>query len=91
MESEQHLKAVGEQVLDLVGVPVAGISQHRPRPLSNAGVLEFCECRVDHRLQLPEVRGLGRDLGGDHDLLLGHHCLRVVALDVRLPLGAHLA
>ncbi len=38
------------------GVPVAGISQHRPRPLSNAGVLEFCECRVDHRLELPEVR-----------------------------------
>ena len=53
---DQHLEAVGEQVLDLVGVPVAGVSEHRPRPLGHAGVLEFAQRGVDHRFELPEVR-----------------------------------
>ena len=52
-------------------VPVAGVGEHRPRPLAHAGLLELAQRGVDHRLELPEVRGLGRDLRGDDDLLLG--------------------
>jgi hypothetical protein len=35
---------------------------------------------VEHRLQVPEVGADGRDLGGQNDLMLVGHGLRVVAL-----------
>jgi hypothetical protein len=42
--------------------------------------LEFFAGRGDHRFEVPEVGGLGSDLGSDHDLVLVDHGLRVVAL-----------
>jgi hypothetical protein len=55
----------------------------------NADVGEFAECRVEHRLQMPEVRGVDGDLGGEDDLPVVDRGLRVVCLLRRCALGAH--
>ena len=41
---------------------------------------KFALSGVEHRLQMPEVRGDGHHLGRDHDLVLVGDGLRVVAL-----------
>ena len=46
------------------------------------GVGELALGRGDHRLKRREVDRLGRDLGGEHDLMLVDDRLRVVALHI---------
>ena len=44
---------------------------------------------ADHRLEMAEVRRVGRQLGGDHDLLLVDGQLGVVALQRLVAVRAH--
>jgi hypothetical protein len=60
-------------VLHLALMPVAGVGQH------DIGIVESDRAQLalsgaDHRFEVSEVRGVGRDLGGDDDLLVveGH-------------------
>ena len=68
-------------------MPVAGVGQH------DLGITELDRAQLalggaDHRFQMPEVRRLGRDLGGQRDLAVVDHHLRVVALQRRLAVRA---
>ena len=65
--------------LDRVVLP-AGIGQDDAWLRADARRSELRAGRVDHRLEVGGVKRLGRDLGGDHDLLRRHGGLRVVAL-----------
>src|SRR3982074_1095106 len=46
---------VAAELLDLFGVPVAGVREHRPRPLADTGLLELTDRGGDHRFELPEI------------------------------------
>jgi hypothetical protein len=56
----------------------------------NTNRVELALGRLNHRLQVPEVRGACAHLGGEHDLLLVHDGLGVVALRVAAR-GLHVA
>jgi hypothetical protein len=73
-------------VFDLALMPVAGVGQH---DLGIAGLdrPQFALGGPDHGFQVPEVRRLGRDLGGQDDLTVVDHHLRVVTLQRRLAAG----
>jgi hypothetical protein len=69
-------------------MPIAGVAQH------DLGVTEINGCEfalggADHRFEMPEVRGLGRDLGCENDLPVVDRHLRVVALQRRLAVRAN--
>jgi hypothetical protein len=61
---------------------IAGIGDDDLGGLGNTGLLELVFGGGDHRLKVPEVRGVGVHLGGDHDLVLADDRLGVVALHV---------
>ncbi len=50
---------------------------------------EVLQRGVEHRLEMPEVRRVDRDLRGEDHLLLVHAGLRVVSLPGRRALRAH--
>ena len=52
---DEDLEPVAAELFDLLGVPVAGVGEHRPRPLAHTGVLELADGGADHRFQLPEI------------------------------------
>jgi hypothetical protein len=68
-------------------VPVAGVRQH-DFGISQADRAQLALGGTDHRFQVPEVGRVGRDLGGQGDLVAVDDHLRVVALQRGLALGA---
>ncbi len=60
--------------------PVAGVGQHDPGFVGNAGRFELSAGGVDHRLEVGGVERLDADLRRDDDLLGGDRHLGVVAL-----------
>jgi hypothetical protein len=78
-------------------MPIASVRDEHLRNLRDAGGVQFVLSGVEHRLQMPEVRGHGHHLGRGHDLVLIGDGLRVVALhepaaaraldDVRVGIG----
>ena len=73
---------VGHDMVHLLLIPVAAIGNRDPWCLCNTNRLEFALGRLDHRLEVTEVRGARAHLGREHDLLLGDYGLDVVALGV---------
>ena len=61
---------------------VAGVGDHRPNPTIDTGLVQTVAGRVKHRMERRKVGGLGDHFSGDHQLIAGHHRLRVVTLDV---------
>ena len=57
--------------------------------LGHAVLGEMLQGGVEHRLEMPEVRRVDRDLRGEDHLLLVHAGLRVVGLPGRRALRAH--
>ena len=47
-----------------------GVSEHRSRPVGHAVALQVLKAGVEHRFEMPEVRRVDGDLGGENDLLL---------------------
>ena len=83
---DEHLDPTVCDRLDLPGVPVAGVTDDRLGLLGDPVPAQVSERLIEHRLQVPEVGSVDRDLGGEDDLLLGHGGLHVVGLAVRQPL-----
>jgi hypothetical protein len=69
-------------------MPVAGIAEQHLRDSGHAGGCQFVLRGVEHRFQVPEVRGDGHDLGGNHDLVLVGDGLGVIALQEPAPARA---
>jgi len=63
-------------------MPVAGVGDHDAWPLSDTDPLQLPAGAAHHRCHVTEVRGVGVDLGGEHDLIVGDDHLHVGALDV---------
>jgi hypothetical protein len=61
-------------------VPVAGVGEHHLGQRVDPDRGELALGRVDHWLEVSEVRRVDGHLGGNHDLLGGHRRLGVVAL-----------
>ena len=83
---DEHLDPTVRDRLDLLGVPVAGVTHDRLGLFGDPVPGQVSERPVEHRLQLPEVSRGQRDLGGKDDLLLGHGGLHVVGLPMWQPL-----
>jgi hypothetical protein len=69
-------------------MPVPGVG-HDDGGIAQVDRAQLALDGTDHRFQVPEVRRLGRDLGGQDDLLVVDGRLGVVALQRRLAMGAH--
>jgi hypothetical protein len=52
----EHLGAAVDDVLHLLGVPVAGIGDSHARGFSHTGASELALGGLHHRLEVPEVR-----------------------------------
>ena len=70
-------------------MPVAGVGDHRARWFAGTVALEALKRAVEHRFEVPKVRGVDGDLSGEDDLLVVDGGLGVVGLAGRHPLGAH--
>jgi hypothetical protein len=82
---DEHLDPAFLDRLDLPGVPVTGVSEPDLGLLAHTVLGEALQGGVEHRLQMPEVRRVDRDLGRQDDLLLVHGRLRVICLAGRGP------
>ena len=83
---DEHLDPTVRDRLDLLGVPVAGVTDDRVGPLGDPVPRQVSERPVEHRLQLPEVSRGQRDLGGKDDLPFVDRGLHVVGLAMWQPL-----
>jgi hypothetical protein len=77
---DQHLDAAVDDLLHLLLMPVAGVGEQHLWDVGDAGGVQLALSGIEHRLQMPEVRGDGHDFGGDDDLVLVGDGLGVVAL-----------
>jgi hypothetical protein len=66
------LRAIADDIVNLILMPIPGVSNRHPGSLSNRDRLEFLLRGVDRRLQVPEVRGADRYLSSEHYLVLVH-------------------
>src|SRR3954453_15403523 len=80
---DEHRDAFAGDLLHLALVPVAGVGEH-DLGIAEPERGELALGGADHRFEMPEVRGLGGDLGGDDDLAVVDRKLRVVPLHPRL-------
>lgn len=62
---DEYLGASGDDVLHLVKMPVAGVGEHRPKRVVDAGVAQLALGGLDHRLEVAEVGRGDHHLGGD--------------------------
>jgi len=69
-------------------MPIASVRDEHLRNLRDAGGVQLALSGVEHRFQMPEVRGHRHHLGRDHDLVLVGDGLRVVALQEPAPARA---
>jgi len=74
---------------DLALVPVAGVGEHDVGISGDLGAAQLALDGANHRFEMAEVRGIGSQLGGDDDLLVGDGHLRVVALQRLEAVRAH--
>ena len=81
---------VGDDVVHLLLIPIARVGNSDSGSLCHTNRLELPLRGFDHRLQVTEVRGARGHLGGEHDLLLVHDRLSVIALRVAAR-GLHVA
>ena len=61
-------------------VPVPGVSQRDLWTLGHANRFQLAFRGGDHRLEVPEVRRIDRDLGRDHNVVLIDDSLRAITL-----------
>jgi len=52
----------------ICAVPVARVTEQHLRAFGHGLPVEVAQCRLEHRLEMPEVRRVERDLGREDDL-----------------------